>query len=105
MKSRSSVPLTALSSGEQHEIILMFDLLFNVQSGSIVMIDEPEISLHIGWQKKFIADVLRISALVGFQFVVATHSPQIIDRWWEYATRLGPNLTEFLGQEEGGDDA
>lgn len=101
----SSVPLTALSSGEQHEIILMFDLLFNVQSGSIVMIDEPEISLHIGWQKKFIADVLRISALVGFQFVVATHSPQIIDRWWEYATRLGPNLTEFLGQEEGGDDA
>lgn len=101
----SSVPLTALSSGEQHEIILMFDLLFNVHSGSIVMIDEPEISLHIGWQKKFIADVLRISELVGFQFVVATHSPQIIDRWWNYATRLGPNLTDFLGEEEAGDDA
>jgi ABC-type lipoprotein export system ATPase subunit len=101
----STVPLTALSSGEQHEIILMFDLLFNVQPGSIVMIDEPEISLHIGWQKKFIADVLRISALVGFQFVVATHSPQIIDRWWSYATRLGPTLTDFLGEEEAGDNA
>jgi ABC-type lipoprotein export system ATPase subunit len=101
----SSVPLTALSSGEQHEIILMFDLLFNVQAGSVVMIDEPEISLHIGWQKKFIADVLRISALVGFQFVVATHSPQIIDRWWGYATRLGPDLTDFLGEEEAVDNA
>jgi predicted ATP-binding protein involved in virulence len=69
------------------------------------MIDEPEISLHIGWQKKFIADVLRISALVGFQFVVATHSPQIIDRWWSYATRLGPSTSDFLGEEEAADDA
>lgn len=102
---RSTVPLTALSSGEQHEIILMFDLLFNVKPGSLVMIDEPEISLHIGWQKKFIADVLRISALVGFQFVVATHSPQIIDRWWSHATRLGPTLTDFLGEGEVGEDA
>ncbi|MBT2565130.1 AAA family ATPase [Arthrobacter sp. ISL-85] len=101
----SSVPLTALSSGEQHEIILMFDLLFNVQPGSLVMIDEPEISLHIGWQKKFIADVLRISDLVGFQFVVATHSPQIIDRWWSNATRLGPTLSGFLSEEETADDA
>jgi len=101
----SPVPLTALSSGEQHEIILMFDLLFNVQSGSLVMIDEPEISLHIGWQKKFIADVLRISALVGFQFVVATHSPQIIDQWWSYATRLGPTSTDFMGEEDARDHA
>jgi len=101
----STVLLTSLSSGEQHEIILMFDLLFNVRSGSVVMIDEPEISLHIGWQKKFIADVLRISALVGFQFVVATHSPQIIDRWWSHATRLGPTSTDFLGEDEVRDDA
>ena len=104
-RDASSVPLTALSSGEQHEIILMFDLLFNVDDGSIVMIDEPEISLHIGWQKKFIADVLRIAALVGFQFVVATHSPQIIDRWWSRATRLGPTTNEFLGDEDLDDDA
>lgn len=96
----SAVPLTALSSGEQHEIILMFDLLFNVRPGSVVMIDEPEISLHIGWQKKFIQDVLRIAALVGFQFIVATHSPQIIDRWWGFATRLGPVSVDFLGEEE-----
>lgn len=96
----SAVSLTSLSSGEQHEIILMFDLLFNVDRGSLVLIDEPEISLHIGWQKKFIEDVLRIAALVGFQFVVATHSPQIIDRWWSRATRLGPTADDFLGEED-----
>jgi ABC-type lipoprotein export system ATPase subunit len=102
---QTTVPLTALSSGEQHEIILMFDLLFNVRPGSVVMIDEPEISLHIGWQKKFIEDVLRIAALVGFQFIVATHSPQIIDRWWSYATRLGPTSSDFLGDDEADADA
>lgn len=104
-RDRSTIPLTALSSGEQHEIILMFDLLFNVERGSVVMIDEPEISLHIGWQKKFIADVLKIADLVGFQFVVATHSPQIIDRWWSRATRLGPTSHDFLGDEDSSEDA
>ncbi|AIV39361.1 hypothetical protein NI26_02095 [Curtobacterium sp. MR_MD2014] len=97
----STIPLTALSSGEQHEIILLFDLLFNVQPNSVVLIDEPEISLHIGWQKKFIADVLLIAGLVGFQFCVATHSPQIIGQWWNIADRLGPKSSDFLGDDEG----
>ncbi|MDD1385687.1 AAA family ATPase [Curtobacterium poinsettiae] len=101
-RDKSIIPLTALSSGEQHEIILLFDLLFNVHANSVVLIDEPEISLHIGWQKKFIADVLLIAGLVGFQFCVATHSPQIIGRWWALADRLGPKSSDFLGEDEGG---
>lgn len=105
LRDRSAIPLPALSSGEQHEIILMFDLLFNGRSGSVVLIDEPEISLHIGWQRKFIADVVRVSELVGFQFVVATHSPQIIDKWWSFATRLGPKSADFTGDEGGAADA
>lgn len=82
--------LDSLSSGEQHEIILMFDLLFNVPRGSIVMIDEPEISLHVVWQLGFIPDVQRIAELAGFRFLVATHSPQIINDAWDRAVRLGP---------------
>lgn len=89
------IPLAALSSGEQHEVILMFDLLFNVKPGGLVLIDEPEISLHIAWQKRFIPDVLRIAKLVGFQFVIATHSPQIIDGNWRHAQRLGPKTAVF----------
>lgn len=94
------IPLAALSSGEQHEIILMFDLLFNVKPGGLVLIDEPEISLHIAWQKRFIPDVLRIAKLVGFQFVIATHSPQIIDGNWRHAQRLGPKTAVFDEVEE-----
>ncbi|YCK79656.1 AAA family ATPase (plasmid) [Arthrobacter sp. D3-18] len=89
------IDLDALSSGEQHEIILMYGLLFNVEAGSLVMIDEPEISLHISWQINFINDVREIANLSGFQFIVATHSPQIINNWWSHAVQLGPENIEL----------
>ncbi|MFK4789256.1 AAA family ATPase [Microbacterium sp. ZW T5_56] len=91
-----SIDLDSLSSGEQHEIILMFDLLFNVPPGALVMIDEPEISLHVVWQLAFIPDVQRIAELGGFRFIVATHSPQIINDSWDRATPLGPEEARFV---------
>ena len=93
--SSESIPLELLSSGEQHEIILMIDLLFNVPKGAIVLIDEPEISLHVAWQILFISDVKQIAELVGFKFIVATHSPQIINDQWNHARRLGPEGASF----------
>ncbi len=93
--SGDRINLDALSSGEQHEIILMFDLLFNVPRGALVLIDEPEISLHVVWQLAFIPDVRRIAEVAGFRFVVATHSPQIINDMWEQAVRLGPSEAAF----------
>lgn len=88
--------LNSLSSGEQHEIILMFDLLFNVPQGALVLIDEPEISLHVVWQIAFIPDVQRIAELAGFRFIVATHSPQIINDAWDSAFALGPEEVPFV---------
>lgn len=85
-----AIELASLSSGEQHELVLMFQLLFEVPGGALVMIDEPEISLHVAWQVAFIPDVERISRLSGFRFIVATHSPQIINNAWSRATALGP---------------
>lgn len=89
------IQLESLSSGEQHEIILMIDLLFQVPKGAVVLIDEPEISLHVAWQLAFIPDVKKIADLVGFRFVVATHSPQIINDDWDRAKRLGPTEVPF----------
>ncbi len=77
-----------LSSGEQHELVLAYDLLFNVEKGSLVLIDEPEISLHVSWQQQFLADLVRISGLQSLRFVIATHSPQIINKWWDRAKTL-----------------
>ena len=94
-RSGESIPLSSLSSGEQHELILMVDLLFNVPKGSTVLVDEPEISLHIAWQLDFIPDMRKIAQLVGFNFVIATHSPQIINDQWSRAVRLGPEKAVF----------
>ena len=60
------VPLRSLSSGEQQELVLHYDLLFRVRSNTIVLIDEPELSLHVAWQKRFLPDLLRIVDLSNF---------------------------------------
>jgi predicted ATP-binding protein involved in virulence len=82
------IPPASLSSGEQHELVLLYDLLFNVQRGTLVLIDEPEISLHVAWQQQFLNDINRIATLTSLRFIVATHSPQIVNKWWTHAVAL-----------------
>lgn len=70
--------LTELSSGEQHEIILLYLMLFEIPENALIMIDEPEISLHIDWQSDFVNDLTEIIKLRGFDVMLATHSPDIV---------------------------
>lgn len=77
-----------LSSGEQHQLVLMYDLIMKVEEYSLVLIDEPEISLHVAWQKAFLDDLTRIAELRHLRFIIATHSPQIIGDWWDRTARL-----------------
>ncbi len=74
---------TELSSGEQHEVVLLFELLFNAKENSLVLIDEPEISLHVDWQREFLDDIKEIIKLRKIDIVIATHSPQIINKYWD----------------------
>lgn len=78
LDSGQNVPLKYLSSGEQHELVLSYELLFKVPEKSFIMIDEPELSLHVTWQHKFLNDIERISKLADLDFLIATHSPSII---------------------------
>lgn len=70
--------MTALSSGEQHELVLLYDMLFKVKPNALVLIDEPELSLHILWQKEFMQDLLQIISIAHFDVLLATHSPYIV---------------------------
>jgi predicted ATP-binding protein involved in virulence len=71
-----------LSSGEQHELVLFYELLFDVEENTLVLIDEPELSLHVSWQTQFLNDLIRVAKNAKFDVLLATHSPQIIaDRW------------------------
>jgi len=80
--------LIQLSSGEQHEVVLLYELIFNAKQNVLVLIDEPEISLHITWQKEFLNDLLRIIKIQNIQVAIATHSPSIINDRWDLVYNL-----------------
>ncbi|MBD2018357.1 AAA family ATPase [Microcoleus sp. FACHB-53] len=82
---------TDLSSGEQHELVLLYELLFKVRPDSLVLIDEPELSLHVGWQAQFLKDLKEITGLADLDVLMATHSPDIIQDRWDLTVELkGP---------------
>lgn len=80
---------SSLSSGEQHEVVLLYELLFNTRPDSLILIDEPEISLHVAWQQQFLHDLLKMTQLSKFDVLLATHSPLIIDDRWDLTVELG----------------
>ena len=57
----SLIPLDSLSSGEQHQLVLFHLLIFGMRPGALIMIDEPEISLHVAWQQVILRDIERIA--------------------------------------------
>ena len=87
-KNGVELSLTDLSSGEQHEVVLLYELIFKTNPNTLVLIDEPEISLHVTWQKEFLSDLLKILELQKMQVIVATHSPQIINERWDLVFNL-----------------
>lgn len=87
--------LTELSSGEQHEVVLLYELLFKAKQNSLVLIDEPEISLHVVWQKAFLTDIEDIIKLQKLDVIIATHSPQIINERWDLTVELEGLNDEF----------
>lgn len=82
------IPLEGLSTGEQNELVILYKLLFEIPKGSFVMIDEPEISFHVIWQKSFVTDMQEIIKLRDLQILVATHSPSIINGNWDLTVSL-----------------
>lgn len=81
-KENEEVPLEFLSSGEQHLIVLVGELLFKAKENSLVLIDEPEISFHPEWQERFLGVLEDIQKVNAFSVLVSTHSPMLIgDRW------------------------
>lgn len=83
-----------LSSGERQLIILFANVIFDkyklsTTKNEIMIIDEPEISLHIRWQEKFIDCLYEASEKT--QFIIATHSPDIIGDYKLNTIKLNSN--------------
>ena len=70
-----STGIYKLSSGEKQIIVMLAQLIFGKQRDTFI-IDEPELSLHLGWQELFVKTLQEASPKT--QFIMATHSPTIL---------------------------
>lgn len=82
------VPLHKLSSGEQNLVILYYRLVFETEPNTLLLIDEPENSLHVEWLQKMINDYLVMEDALKCQMIIATHSPIFIGDNWNIAYDL-----------------
>lgn len=86
--SGNYVPLQKLSSGEQNLVILYYRLVFETAPNTLLLIDEPENSLHVEWLEKMLSDYLVMEGDLKCQMIIATHSPIFVNGHWDIAYDL-----------------
>jgi predicted ATP-binding protein involved in virulence len=86
------IPLKALSSGEKQLFILLTEALLQRESNYLFIADEPELSLHIKWQKKILPEMLLINP--NAQVIVATHSPEVASNYPDKIINMA-NITSY----------
>lgn len=73
-RDKTQISLTALSSGQKQVLKIFIETL--MAGSNSLMIDEPEISMHVDWQKRLIASTRQLNP--NAQLILATHSPEIM---------------------------
>lgn len=79
-KIGGEVDIDQLSSGEKQLLLILLQVFLQEKKKSILIMDEPEISLHIGWQQKLIDVICNMNP--NCQLIIATHSPSIFGKGW-----------------------
>jgi ABC-type glutathione transport system ATPase component len=69
-----------LSSGEQQLLLIFCHVLTTRDNPSIFIIDEPEISLNILWQRRLVTSLQELSSGAQIQFIFASHSMEILSK-------------------------
>jgi len=81
----SPIDIKKLSSGEKQLLIILTAVLCERDQPFILLLDEPEISLHLEWQKTLIENIRNLNP--NCQIILTTHSPGIIfNGFEEYVT-------------------
>ena len=69
-----------LSSGEKQMLVILLTVLVEDDQHYVLFMDEPEVSLHIEWQKRLIDLILELNPHV--QIILTTHSPAVVMNGW-----------------------
>lgn len=91
--SGTHISINNLSSGEKQIISIFAKLYLATENKSIILIDEPELSLSIKWQSMLIPDIVNTGKCN--KIVVVTHSPFIFDNEYEKYTNSIKNVFEY----------
>lgn len=67
-----------LSSGEQQVLHLFTRIIATAKPGKVLLVDEPEISLHVRWQQVLPGLFSHMARELRCLFVIATHSPTLV---------------------------
>ena len=77
-----------LSSGEKQMLAILLTVLVENREPYALLMDEPEISLHIDWQQRLIDLIRQLNP--NAQIILSTHSPALImDGWMSNVTEVG----------------
>jgi ABC-type Mn2+/Zn2+ transport system ATPase subunit len=80
-KGDITIDIEQLSAGEKQILLLLFTLFLMEDRPNVLLLDEPEISLHIEWQDRLIALMHELNP--NCQIIMTTHSPNIFADGWE----------------------
>lgn len=78
--SENSISWHLLSRGEKTLIYLFFATYLYKDKVGVFLLDEPDVALHVDWQKTLISDLVKIAP--DNQFIIATHSPSLVMSGW-----------------------
>ncbi len=82
-----------LSSGEQELLILFCEVISALRPNTILFIDEPELSLNVSWQRALLKALLKCASGSTVQFVIATHSIELLANHRSNVVRLSNAVT------------
>lgn len=74
------IPLYKLSSGEKQLLLILMRVFLMEEQSYILLMDEPEISLHIEWQYKLFEEIRHLNP--HCQIITSTHSPSMFGDGW-----------------------
>jgi energy-coupling factor transporter ATP-binding protein EcfA2 len=78
-----------LSSGERQLLALLAEVLVARGTATVFLIDEPEISLNVKWQRMMVDTLLQLVRNTNVQFFLATHSLELLAAHRDHVYRLG----------------
>lgn len=90
--------LTHLSSGEKQMLVILLTVLLQNHRESILIMDEPEISMHLDWQLELLNQIQKMNP--NCQILLTTHSPGVIMEGWQSRVKNMTNLLSKLNNKE-----